>query len=208
MNSVIRFKQLIHLLLVLIISSWLVSCASSGSSTPNQSQTEPTSTEAQQTAKQVEDVVPKTSVKNGKTLVIFPITFKPGISMNDVIRDECKLPEKLSGFVRDNALSQYENIIVEGTAGNRGADVLSIQIVKLLAPKGGGWSGPKFVSIEGTLKRNGRKIGSFTGKRTSMGGAFGVFKGTCDILGRCTKTLGADIVAWLQNPLKNSSLGN
>jgi hypothetical protein len=208
MNIVIQFKQFVGLLSVLMLVCLLTACASSGSSsTSDQPAAETNSSEAQQTAQEATDVTPKSSVKNGKTLVVMPITFKSGINMHDAIRDECMLPEKLSGFIRDNALSAYETIIVDGSSAPRGADVLTVEITDLRAPKGGGWTGPKFVSVQGSLKRSGRVIGDFQGKRTSMGGAFGVFKRTCDIVGRCTKTLGADISTWLQNPGKNSTLG-
>jgi hypothetical protein len=209
MKLILQCKQITGLLLMLIVVCLLASCASTGSSstTSDQSQAQTRNSDPQQTAKKPVDVAPVTTVKNGKTLVILPVTFKPGIRMHDVVRDECLLPQKLSGFVRDNTLSQYENIIVDGSRASSRADVLNIEIIDLRASKGGGWSGPKFVSIKGSLKRNGRIIGDFQGRRTSMGGAFGVFKGTCAILGRCTKTLATDIATWLQNPGKNSFLG-
>ncbi len=208
MNIVIRFKKYTSLLSVLLLACLLAACASSGSSSTSESAgAETASSETQQTAQQATDVAPTSAVKNGKTLVVLPITYKPGIKMHDAIRNECMLPKKLSGFIRDSALSQYETIIVDGSSGPRGADVLAIEITDLRGPKGGGWSGPKFVTAQGSLKRNGRLIGDFMGKRTSMGGAFGVFKRTCDILGRCTKTLGSDISTWLQNPGKNSMVG-
>jgi len=58
------------------------------------------------------------------------------------------------------------------------------------------------------LKENGEVIGSFTGARYSGGGAFGGFKGTCAILGRCIETLGKDIATWLKDPTMNAMLGN
>ncbi len=203
-----QFRPLIGLIFTLTSMCMLASCASSGSSgaSTETSQVQTTNSESQQTteAPKAEQI---TRAKNGKTLIILPISFKAGINMHDAIRNECMLPQKLSGFIRDNAYSQYENIVVDENRSSSRADVLDIQIVNLRGPKGGGWSGPKYVSVQGTLKRRGRVVGNFQGKRTSMGGAFGVFKRTCDILGRCTKTLGADIATWLQNPAKNSSIG-
>ncbi len=207
MKSFGQLKAIGGLIALMVIVCVLSSCASSGSSSTS-SQSQSTEADSGQTvgsnAASANQIV---RVKNGKTLVILPVTYKPGIHMNDVIRDQCMLPEKISGFVRDNALVQYENVVVDGSRAISGADVLDIQIIRLLAPKGGGWSGPKFVTVKGSLKHNGRVVGNFSGKRTSMGGAFGVFKGTCAILGRCTKALGQDIARWLQNPAKNSTLG-
>jgi hypothetical protein len=208
MTIFIRWKQLATVLLMLMFAFLLASCASSGSSsTPSSDQSQATSSEVQQAAKQTTNATSVTTVKNGKTLVILPVTYKSGIRMHDSVRNECLLPKKLSGFIRDNALGDYQNIIVDGSQSTFSADVLSVEIDSLRASKGGGWSGPKYVSVQGSLKRNGSVIGNFQGKRTSMGAAFGVFKRTCDILGRCTKTLGKDIAVWLQNPSKNSMLG-
>ncbi len=41
-----------------------------------------------------------------------------------------------------------------------------------------------------------------------MGGFMGAYKGTCALLGRCTKTLGKDIAEWLKNPVNNATLGD
>lgn len=206
MSVTMQMKRLVCLIAIIMLTGLLSSCASSGSS--SRSDQASTTTPTQQPSTQKQKAAAIKTVKNGKTLAILPVTFLPGIKMHDVIREQCLLPEKLSGFIRDNTLDQYENVIVDASRVPSGADVLKVQIIKVLAPKGGGWSGPKFLTVKGSLKRSGALIGSFSGKRTSMGGAFGVFKGTCDILGRCTKTLGQDIALWLQDPQKNSTLGN
>jgi|GEM_PF-579150 len=207
MTISVQNKMTIQLLLLIGFVCVLASCASTGRS-PEQGQSQATNAQSRQVvAAKSAEIKPVAGIKNAKTLVILPVTFKQGIHVNDVVREQCMLPEKLSGFVRDNAMGQYENIIVDTDRAPSGADVLEIQIIQLLAPKGGGWSGPKFVTVKGTLKRNAQVIGNFEGRRTSTGGMFGAFKGTCAILGRCTKTLGSDIATWLQNPRHNSTLG-
>jgi len=50
----------------------------------------------------------------------------------------------------------------------------------------------KQVSVKGRLLEDGTEIGSFSGVRASMGGAFAGFKGSCSVLGRCVKW---DVVA-------------
>ena len=62
--------------------------------------------------------------------------------------------------------------------------------------------------MKGELYDRGKQIGSFRAKRFSGGGAFGAFKGTCAIIGRCTKTLGQDIATWLAAPTQNAELGD
>jgi len=66
----------------------------------------------------------------------------------------------------------------------------------------------KYVAVEGTLYEDGKKVASFTGGRYSGGGALGGYKGSCSVLGRCTKALGKDIAGWLKNPEDGASLGD
>jgi hypothetical protein len=64
------------------------------------------------------------------------------------------------------------------------------------------------MTVRGQLYDRGRQIGSFRAKRYSTGGAFGAFKGTCAIIGRCTKALGQDIATWLAAPSQNAEIGD
>ena len=65
-----------------------------------------------------------------------------------------------------------------------------------------------WMTVIGTLRERGRVVGSFRAKRYTTGGAFAAFKGTCSIIGRCTKAIGKDIAAWLENPGMDSKLGD
>lgn len=72
---------------------------------------------------------------------------------------------------------------------------------------GGRMSGPKSVTVEGTLKQNGNVLGSFTVQRATMGGYGGGSSGTCALLHRCAKRIGKDVGVWLQKPTMNAVLG-
>ena len=88
-------------------------------------------------------------------------------------------------------------------------EVLKVKIVEVMGGSGGAWSGGKFVSISGTLQKNGKILGDFKARRISGGGVFGGYKGTCSIMGRCVRTLGKDVAEWLQHhPAKNDVLGD
>lgn len=120
------------------------------------------------------------------------------------VKDECALQTKIPAFLADYA-SDVE--LVDGDAGSEGR-VLTMEITAVHAPGGGAFSGPKSVSISGTLTENGKKIGNFRAARYTTGGAFGGFKGTCSIVGRCAKALGKDVAGWLENPGTDSMLGD
>ncbi len=65
------------------------------------------------------------------------------------------------------------------------------------------FSGPKWVRIDGTLKRGGKVVGSFRAKRNTVTG-----KGTCGMLNRCIAAIADDIAVWIVAPTKDARLGN
>ena len=62
--------------------------------------------------------------------------------------------------------------------------------------------------VGASRERVNKAIASFRAKRFSTGGAFGVFKGTCSIIGRCTKAIARDISDWLKHPVDGAELGD
>jgi hypothetical protein len=134
------------------------------------------------------------------------VPFAKGADVPDAVKNECQLPEKISQFVKESASGmdiKLADTVSPGTPGK----VLVMQITGIQGAAGGAWSGAKAVSVEGTLYSGGKATGSFHVTRHSTGGAFGGYKGTCSILGRCTKTIGKDIAEWLQSPSMNARLG-
>ncbi|MCK5354630.1 MAG: hypothetical protein KAJ63_05895 [Methyloprofundus sp.] len=143
------------------------------------------------------------------TLNISPVVFAKDLPVSDAVLNECKLLTKLPEFVQSYAQDQYADIQIQSSASN--ADVLNIKIVGISYDKKNVWSGRgahQWVAIQGSLLKNGNKIASFDARRSSMGGFFGGYKGTCSLLGRCVKTLGKDIAGWLKNPIDGAKLGN
>ena len=139
----------------------------------------------------------------GNVKVLRTIPFD-GDAASQKIQDECELQNKVPKFL--DAYSERVEL-VDGSLGKSGR-ILELTITEVHAPGGGAFSGPKWMTVEGVLRDNGREVGSFTASRYSGGGVFGAYKGTCSIIGRCAKTLGKDIAGWLENPQKGSKLGN
>jgi len=142
------------------------------------------------------------------TLVIKPIEFNKDAYIRDAVKQECKLIDKLTLFIEENAATQYAQIITDSAAIPEDAQVLSIEIGQVQGAAGGAWSGPKQVLINGTLTKNGKVLGDFKARRYSGGGMFGAYKGTCAILGRCVRTLGSDVAKWLTHPTSKAMLGD
>lgn len=135
------------------------------------------------------------------------LEFADSSGVSGKVRSECTLQTRLPQFIKDSATTMTVELVedIEATTAGR---VLKIEIVNVIGKGGGAWSGSKSVSVRGELTENGEVIGTFISSRFSGGGAFGGYKGTCSILGRCVKAMGADIAAWLSNPTMDARLGD
>ena len=134
------------------------------------------------------------------------IPYAANAAVPPAVRDQCALQTKVPEFLAQSAGSAVE--LVDGALNRKAGRVLEMEITEVHAPGGGAFSGPKWMSVNGTLYDRGKQIGSFRAKRYSTGGAFGGFKGTCAIIGRCGKAIGQDIAGWLGAPTQNAELGD
>lgn len=142
------------------------------------------------------------------TLIIKPIAFKDESYIRDAVKQECDLDGKLNQFIKESAARNYATILTDTETGPADAKVLKVTIEEVEGAAGGAWSGPKTVTISGTLTENGKELGDFKARRYSGGGMFGAYKGTCAILGRCVKTLGRDVAEWMTHPTAKAVLGD
>ena len=135
-----------------------------------------------------------------KIIMLRKVPFNEHANISDAVRTECNLQTKLSHFIKTYAKEYSMDIdLVDELPKDKNVKVLLIQITDTKGRSGGGWSGPKTVSITGGIRENGKLIGSFDKKRTTTGGPFGGFKSTCAFFGRCVKVLGKDVVIWMRN---------
>src|SRR3954464_11095091 len=124
------------------------------------------------------------------------VSYDKGVHVPDAVRAECGLETKIPEYVKSSAPGQ----VTKGAQGGKGGGKsLDMKITGLLATGGGNFSGPKSVTVSGTLREGGKVKGTFTAMRHSSGGPFGG-GGTCAILDRCAKAIGKDIGAWLKTP--------
>ena len=133
------------------------------------------------------------------------IPFASTAQVPAAVRDECQLQTKVPEFLAAAAGGSVE--LVDGALNRKAGRVLEMEISEVHSPGGGAFSGPKWMTVKGVLFDRGKQIGSFQAKRSSGGGAFAAYKGTCAIIGRCAKTLGQDIATWLASPTANAGLG-
>lgn len=143
------------------------------------------------------------------TLKIAPVVFAKDLEVREAVRNECQLLTKLPDFVQSYAQDQYAAIDLDAKR-SMSADFLQIEIVDLPKFSKNAWAGRggQWVTVKGSLLRKNKRTISFKGNRASMGGFMGGYKGTCALLGRCTKALGKDIAEWLKNPVDGANLGD
>lgn len=153
--------------------------------------------------------LPLTAAAGGSITISKQAAFDSKLNVPDAVRAECDLPNKVSKFVQEYSAKGFDKVtLADQVSAKTPGKALSLKITDVLGTGGGAWSGYKQVTVEGTLWENGKVIGTFTGTRYSGGGAFGGYKGTCAILGRCTKAIGKDVASWLQAPTLNARLGD
>ncbi len=136
-------------------------------------------------------------------------SFDRTLQVPDAIRSGCQVDSKVINFIESSAGADFERIaLVEEAAPNTGERTLSVTITSLSTEGGGAWSGPKHLTIAGTLWKDGKIVGTFTAHRVTSGGIGGAYRGTCSLLGKCARALGKDVAAWLKNPTMDAKLGD
>lgn len=119
------------------------------------------------------------------------------------IKQECSsLGSALSNYIRTYSNDYNINIIqVEDPSAIKSGLVLDLKIRSAVSA-GNAWIGhKKQILIAAELLKNGKKLKDFTASRNSMGGFWGGFKGSCDVLDRTVNTLGSDTAVWLSKNL-------
>ncbi len=132
--------------------------------------------------------------------VLSEIPFSRDARIRDAIKEECTLQTDLPHYIAEFS-DQVE--LVDGSL-RKGGRVLQLEIVDARATGGGAFSGGKWVTVEGALTENGRKVGDFTAKRVTAGVTN---FSACSAVQRCSRAIGKDIAEWLENPKPNSRLG-
>lgn len=146
-------------------------------------------------------LVPLSAQAGGTLTIPKKVTFKTHVPAT--VKAECNLETLASENIRD-AIKGYDKVqradqVSKATAGK----ALEMHITGILATGGGQWTGPKSVTIEGTLWNNGKSMGRFKAERHTSGGY-----GTCEMLQRDIKVMADDIAEWLKAPKDQAKLGD
>lgn len=144
------------------------------------------------------------SVFAGGTLTIpEKADFVDAKKIRAAIVTECKLPETLSKTIR-KAAKGYDKVEQVGSLKGAKGDVLDVKIEDAMGHGGGGWGmgGRRTVKTVGTLKRDGKVIGTFTAQRGTSKG-----RRTCSALQYAAQAVAKDIGVWVASPTMDARLG-
>ena len=132
--------------------------------------------------------------------------FAEGTMVRPEVKAQCQIETKLPGFVQEYARANGIEVVLVDALPKNGR-VLDLQVSDT-GEGGNAWTGRlKTLTVTGRLLENGKEVGSFRGRRSTTGGAFGGWKGNCALFGRCAQTLGKDVAGWLKAPTPNATIG-
>lgn len=137
------------------------------------------------------------------------VPFAEDAAIAGAVKRECQLGEKLSTFIKESGQGQGVAVTqVPQVTADASGRVLVLEITDSMAGGNAFVGHHTYTTVKGKLYQDGAEVGNFIGRRNSMGGAFGGFKGNCAVLGRTVKVLGSDIASWLTHPGKDGQLGD
>jgi len=123
-------------------------------------------------------------------------------SISRAVLVECQLPQQGAQLLQSAMRDAGFQPVVDDQAAQAGKGrVLLVQISNAVAAGNAFIGHRKMVEVKGRLLEDGKEVATFAGMRSSMGGAFAGFKGSCSVLGRCLETLAKDISGWMKNPV-------
>lgn len=135
-------------------------------------------------------------------LVSAAIPYQKDDTTNENIRKECTwnttMPQYLAKASEGRVKVAEKNI--DAAADKK----LMLVATHLHAIGGGGWTGPKWLVLEGKLLEKGKLIGNFEARRQTIRGSMK----SCGTLESLSEEIGDDILEWLKNPALNAKLGN
>lgn len=186
----------------------LAGCAQTGGQQPAQETAPQPSPQASAPAKTTPSAAPSGTVRV-KTIVIGrEMRYSDPSAIAGAVLNDCKLPEQGAELLEVAGRNAGLNVVRDELALKSGKGrTLQVEIVNVVSGGNAFIGHMKQVQVRGRLFENGKEIGSFSGRRSSGGGAFANFKGSCSVLGRCMETLAKDITLWLNNPGKDSRIG-
>jgi hypothetical protein len=138
-----------------------------------------------------------------KVVVMVPAELDPNAPISDAARRECNVDTNVGTQVFERVAERYPGTQRVAKPDPLEADktFVKVTLLNVVGHGGGGWSGPKAITIRADVLRGPKVMASRSMNRQSGGGAFGGVMGTCAIFERIAVALGRDVAAWLPSAL-------
>jgi hypothetical protein len=189
-------------------TAFLAGCAQTGGQEPAQETAPQPSPQASAPAKSTPSSAPSGAVRVKTVTMGREMRYADPSAIAGAVLNDCKLPEQGAELLEVAARNAGITVVRDERAVKAGKGrTLQVEIVNVVSGGNAFIGHMKQVQVRGRLFENGKEIGNFSGRRSSGGGAFANFKGSCSVLGRCMETLAKDITLWLNNPGKDSRIG-
>ena len=138
------------------------------------------------------------SAAQAATQVARSIPIAPSAGATPAVQQECQLQTLVP-----QAIQTAGGDVTLVDAPGKGGRWLELSISEVHALGGGPFSGPKWMTVSGTLRDRGKVVGSFRAKRISTG-----VRSTCGSLAKIATVIGQDIAGWLAAPSMNAEIGD
>jgi hypothetical protein len=124
----------------------------------------------------------------------------PTTISNNIVTGCLQLGTKLSLYLNEFATKYgVETELVDSVDPKAGGRVLVVEITNAISSGNAFVGHRKSMSAKAELFEAGESKGYVNFTRDSGGGFAGGYKGSCAVLGRCSKALGKDIAGWLRD---------
>jgi len=132
-----------------------------------------------------------------RVAVQVPALVDPTAKVFDGIESECALPNLLANHVFGQIRNRYYGARILGAEGPRPTDkVLRLTILNTQVVPGGGFTGPKGITLQADVLENSRVVASNVFQRSGSTGTNAQLN-TCAILEVVSVALGKEVAAWL-----------
>ncbi|MFL6659440.1 MAG: hypothetical protein ACJ8GW_15285 [Massilia sp.] len=130
--------------------------------------------------------------------LLLPVLEAPTATIPNAVRKECSLFSYIGDTTLAAMQKQDPSVLAISKADEAGAaKALRLTVLFVRGYGGGAWSGDKVVGLRADLLQGAATVSSKAFVRSSSGGFFGGFKGTCTILERDALALARDVAKWL-----------
>ena len=121
---------------------------------------------------------------------------------DETVRKECNWNTTMPRYLAKE--SDGRVIVAENKSNTNTGKRLMLVSTNLHTLGGGGWTGPKWLVLEGKLMQGNKLLGNFEVRRQTIGGSFRA----CSTLESLSEEISDDILEWLKEPGLNAKLGD